>query len=65
MDSLSTCVVFLTVRTLAVSPQVAATLNGVVVPDVALGAVALLSLEPSVRALAAANHSNSFWSWAR
>ena len=49
-------VVFLTVSTLAVSPQVATTLNGVVVPDVTLGAVALLPLEPSVRALAAANH---------
>ena len=41
-------VVFLTVSTLAVSPQVATTLNGVVVPDVALGAVTLLPLEPSV-----------------
>ena len=49
-------VVLLTVSTLAVSPQVTTTLNGVVVPDVALGAVALLPLEPSVRALAAANH---------
>ena len=58
-------VVFLTVSTLAVSPQVATTLNGVVVPDVALGAVALLPLEPSVRALAATNHGNSFWSRAR
>ena len=58
-------VVLLTVSTLAVSPQVATTLNGVVVPDVALGAVTLLPLEPSVRALAAANHGNSFWSRAR
>ena len=58
-------VVLLTVSTLAVSPQVTTTLNGVVVPDVALGAVALLPLEPSVRALAAANHGNSFWSRAR
>lgn len=49
-------VVLLAVSALAVSSQVATTLNGVVVPDVALGAVALLPLEPSVRALAAANH---------
>ena len=58
-------VVLLAVSALAVSSQVATTLNGVVVPDVALGAVALLPLEPSVRALAAANHGNSFWSRAR
>ena len=58
-------VVYLAVGTLAISSQVATTLNGVVVPDVALGAVALLPLEPSVRALAATNHGNSFWSRAR
>ena len=58
-------VVLLAVSTLAVYSQVTTTLNGVVVPDVALGAVALLPLEPSVRALAAANHGNSFWSRAR
>ena len=58
-------VVVPTVGALAVSPQVTTTLNGVVVPDVALGAVTLLPLEPSVRALAAANHGNSFWSRAR
>ena len=49
-------VVVPTVGALAVSPQVTTTLNGVVVPDVALRTVALLPLDPSVRALAAANH---------
>lgn len=49
-------VVVPTVGALAVSPQVAATLDSVVVPDVALRTVALLPLEPGVGALAAANH---------
>ena len=55
-------VVVLPVGALAVSSQVAAALDGVVVSRQAFKAKAVLALKSSVGTLTAACHNNSFWS---
>ena len=50
------------VGTLAVSSQVAAALDGVVVSRQAFKAKAVLALKPGVGTFTAACHNNSFWS---
>ena len=55
-------VVVLPVGALAVSSQVAAALDGVVVSRQAFKAKAVLALKPGVGTFTAACHNNSFWS---
>ena len=58
-------VVLPTVGALAVSPQVTTALDGVVLSRDTLGTQTHATLQSSGGTLAAANHSNSFWSRAR